>query len=451
CAAALPKRSLPACSATIRRTTPTARAPNSPGTPATAPHSSGATTVSEEFCATASTDARARETPSSSWEQRESQAFRVWRVAATSPVSSWRANAVPSAARRAPPSTAHVLAAVPAAATNGRPRPSRSTASPASTAAPVTTPTCTAPATGWSIRIRRSLARATRASEASARPRIESPTIESANTPSSSPTARAALTRHTPMTFACRESIASARPRFVASTRERPGTQHHVRDGRGPREQQVGITFGESGPHPLTRHPPRVLDLPLGGSESGAPVRTRGEPQHDRTRERPRLAAEIPDVADLDTDLLADLAFHATLQRLPGLDEPREHRVPAGGPHRLPRQQHVLPVDPDVVVHQADHRRVGAGVLLASALFADRRPAELPQPGRTAAVGAMARPAMPVAQRHGGGEQSRGRVVERGTVLPQSHPGLPVIDGDLHRQAPATVDPHGTGVGSRGV
>src|SRR4051794_27234231 len=47
----------------------------------------------------------------------------------------------------------------------------------------------------------------------------------------------------------------------------------------------------------------------------------RAEAEHQRVREGPGLAAEILDVGDLDPHLLADLAAHRRLQRLPRLDE----------------------------------------------------------------------------------------------------------------------------------
>src|SRR5262249_43388568 len=53
----------------------------------------------------------------------------------------------------------------------------------------------------------------------------------------------------------------------------------------------------------------------------------RREADHQRMRERPRLAAEVADVCDLDPDLLADLAGHSLLQRLARLDEARERAV----------------------------------------------------------------------------------------------------------------------------
>ena len=65
------------------------------------------------------------------------------------------------------------------------------------------------------------------------------------------------------------------------------------------------------------------------------------EPDHQAVRERPRLAAVVADVADLDADLLAHLADDGLLERLARLDEPGEaavHRRPelhASGEQRL--------------------------------------------------------------------------------------------------------------------
>src|SRR5215204_2956493 len=52
-----------------------------------------------------------------------------------------------------------------------------------------------------------------------------------------------------------------------------------------------------------------------------------GKADHERVRERPRLAPEVPDVRDLDADLLAHLADDGLFYRLAWLDEAREHAV----------------------------------------------------------------------------------------------------------------------------
>src|SRR5215211_6382953 len=57
-----------------------------------------------------------------------------------------------------------------------------------------------------------------------------------------------------------------------------------------------------------------------------------GKGDHERVRERPRLAPEVPDVRYLDPDLLAHLADDGLFYRLAWLDEASEHAVepPAG-------------------------------------------------------------------------------------------------------------------------
>ena len=87
------------------------------------------------------------------------------------------------------------------------------------------------------------------------------------------------------------------------------------------------------------------------------------KPDHQRSGERPRLAAEVADVAHVQADLLGDLAHDARLERLAGLDEPRQQRKEPLGPHRLAGEHGAVAA----VVHQADHRRVDAGKLFVTA------------------------------------------------------------------------------------
>src|SRR3954451_20243440 len=84
--------------------------------------------------------------------------------------------------------------------------------------------------------------------------------------------------------------------------------------------------------------PAHVLELVVGD------VRLTGhdprlEAQHQRRRERPRLAAAIDDVVDHDAGLLAHLPHDRLLQGLPGLDEAGERRVTASRPRRLAAEQ----------------------------------------------------------------------------------------------------------------
>ena len=90
----------------------TARWPSSPGTPATAPHTSGATTASAVFSATDSRAARASPSASRDDGSRPHRWGRRSRPAARSPASSEAAMAAPSPASDVPPSTAQVAAAV---------------------------------------------------------------------------------------------------------------------------------------------------------------------------------------------------------------------------------------------------------------------------------------------------------------------------------------------------
>src|SRR5919112_3784229 len=64
---------------------------------------------------------------------------------------------------------------------------------------------------------------------------------------------------------------------------------------------------------------------------------------HERVRERPRLAPEVPDVRDLDTYLLAHLADDGLLYGLPRLDETREHAVESFRESGRVRQQYPIP------------------------------------------------------------------------------------------------------------
>ena len=72
-------------------------------------------------------------------------------------------------------------------------------------------------------------------------------------------------------------------------------------------------------------------------------VGARDEAEHERLRERPRLAADVADVGDPQPDLLGDLAGDRRLGRLPRLDEAGEDREPAGRPDRLPAEHHRSP------------------------------------------------------------------------------------------------------------
>ncbi len=70
--------------------------------------------------------------------------------------------------------------------------------------------------------------------------------------------------------------------------------------------------------------PAGVLDLAGLGFELAAGV-VRRKADHERAREGPRLAAEVPEVLHLDPDLLAHLAVDGLFYGLARLDEPGEH------------------------------------------------------------------------------------------------------------------------------
>src|SRR5882672_2001034 len=70
------------------------------------------------------------------------------------------------------------------------------------------------------------------------------------------------------------------------------------------------------------------------------------ERDHQRVRERPRLAREVADVAYSQADFLVHLAREALLERLARLDEAGERAVHPGWKVRAPRQEELfLPLD----------------------------------------------------------------------------------------------------------
>ena len=128
--------------------------------------------------------------------------------------------------------------------------------------------------------------------------------------------------------------------------------------------------------HLCPADPPRLGDLAVGQDQRGRPVGHRREADHQRPRERPRLVAQVPHVPHR--------------QRRPPRRSPAPHSPPATRRPRRTRpapstgrRGHVgclasntcEPFSPSLVVHQADHRRVGTRVLLAAAPVQMRRPA----------------------------------------------------------------------------
>ena len=205
--------------------------------------------------------------------------------------------------------------------------------------------------------------------------------------------------------------------------------------GRSRRRPAAAVA---SPPRPPSRPPPgharssaRVTHIASAISPSagrnGAPASASGlEADHQRARERPGLAAQVRDVADGDADLLVDLPQHAGLQRLPRLDEPGEHREPPLGPHRLAGEQDAV----RAVVHQADHRRIGAGVVLVAVRLADPVPARRPRVGRRAVAAAEPGGVVPVQHRDGRGEQACAQRVQGGSGAAQVRPVDRVLPRD---------------------
>src|SRR5215210_653950 len=76
----------------------------------------------------------------------------------------------------------------------------------------------------------------------------------------------------------------------------------------------------------VRRVPAGVFDLTGFGGQAATRV-IRGKTDHERVRKRPRLAPEVPDVRDLDPDLLPHLADDGLLYGLAGLDEASEQAV----------------------------------------------------------------------------------------------------------------------------
>ena len=100
----------------------------------------------------------------------------------------------------------------------------------------------------------------------------------------------------------------------------------------------------------------------------------RVEAEHQRARVGPRLAGHVPQVGDVDADLLGDLADQGLLGRLAGLDEAGQARVagqradPAPAPGRVAAEQAGAVLAGHAVVHQHDDGRVGAGPHLGAGL-----------------------------------------------------------------------------------
>ena len=74
-------------------------------------------------------------------------------------------------------------------------------------------------------------------------------------------------------------------------------------------------------------------------------------------RERPRLTAEIPDVAHLDADLFAYFAHDRTFESLPRFDESGQTRIHRRTELNTAREQCLLVGSGLTTRHERDHRR----------------------------------------------------------------------------------------------
>ena len=144
----------------------------------------------------------------------------------------------------------------------------------------------------------------------------------------------------------------------------------------------------------------------------------RGEADHERAGERPRLAAEVAHVVDRDPGLLVDLAGDGLLERLADLDEPGERAEERHPRARVAGEQRAA-----IALDEGDHRRRQARVGAVAAARA--QPHAL---GRRAGGGAAA-PAAPavIAVPRGEAERAAGDpevvVVERAEQLAERDGG----------------------------
>ena len=78
---------------------------------------------------------------------------------------------------------------------------------------------------------------------------------------------------------------------------------------------------------------------------------------HDRLRKRPRLRCDVANVVDHEPYLFLDLTYDRIFQALTRLEEPRQRRIHRRWPYLLTSHHATLV---RAVMHQHDHRRVGA-------------------------------------------------------------------------------------------
>src|SRR5579862_9089264 len=120
---------------------------------------------------------------------------------------------------------------------------------------------------------------------------------------------------------------------------------------------------------------------------------------HQRHRQRPRLARKIVDAAALDADFLKHFAAHRLFDRLTRLDEAGKTRPHGGRKARRAAKHAALARD-----RQHDRDRIGAGKMLHFAGRAIAPPAAFNHPRRRPAVGTVAMAPMPAEHGFGLGE-----------------------------------------------
>src|SRR3954451_12352528 len=111
---------------------------------------------------------------------------------------------------------------------------------------------------------------------------------------------------------------ASAAGWATSSVTGQPARDQPVRDRRRRRQPGRALLIAAD---LVAGEPPHVLQLVVGDARLTRDD-ARLETQHQRRRERPRLAAAVDDVVDDDTGLLLHLAHDRVLQRFSRLDEP---------------------------------------------------------------------------------------------------------------------------------
>src|SRR5262249_33860588 len=122
----------------------------------------------------------------------------------------------------------------------------------------------------------------------------------------------------------------------------------------------------------LAREPADVLELPVAHRGLAGPP-ARGESEHQRGRERPRLRGAVAHLAPPPRGPLEPLAGDRLFEALPRLDEAGQRAVAPRRPGRLAAEHRAV-----AVLDEHDHDGVGARVMLGAAV---RAAAHVPRVG----------------------------------------------------------------------